>query len=161
MKELFLVSVLGHYLQGYSLLSGISWLLYEEGFRMREAMNPHLPWDQIHPHLWLQVMVAARPNVGDNSHSGHMIQKSKGSTGPHNAAGYVVQPRLLCWEFNSWGSCSRQNFAYRQECSLCRGLHVVVSCSRYKLRKPQRKSSRRPLNQPPGKGPQLSKAERT
>lgn len=59
-------------------------------------MNPSLPWDQIHPQLQLQVMVSARPNVGNRSHSGHVVESTQAAAGSQPTVGKVVQPRLLC-----------------------------------------------------------------
>lgn len=59
--------------KAYTGFSGPSWVNYDEEFRMRAALNPALWWDQIHPQLWLQVMTAARPSVGERSDSGHLV----------------------------------------------------------------------------------------
>lgn len=87
--------------KAYMGFLGPSSVRYDEEFCMRVALNPALRWDQIHPQLWLQVMMASRPSMGDQSDSGHVATRSATRAGPHTSVGMSVQSRLLCWEFTS------------------------------------------------------------
>lgn len=81
--------------KGYTGFVGPAWLQYDEEFRMQAAMNPAIPWDQVHPQLWLQVMSPARPTAGDRSHSGHLVQRSTTFNATRSTVGQAAQPRLL------------------------------------------------------------------
>ena len=72
---------------------------------MRYAVHPNLRWDEPLASLWLQLMVLARPNWGDRTNSGHLIRKTAAYSAPCGTTGQVVQPSLVCWEYNLKGAC--------------------------------------------------------
>ena len=84
--------------RAYVDFAGQAWLSYDEAFRMRCAIHPNLCRDEPLAGLWL-----ARPNLGDRMDSGHLIRKAAVNVIPCLGTGQVVQPCLLCWEYNSRG----------------------------------------------------------
>ncbi|XP_054845591.1 uncharacterized protein LOC129336489 [Eublepharis macularius] len=109
---------------------GAAWMQYDEEFRMRAAVDPTLPWDRIHQQLWLQLMAPAKPNLGDRSDSGHLVQRLSSPPGSRTSAGQPVQPRLLCWDFAYQGVCARRGCGFRHECPRCKGPHAFSACPR-------------------------------
>lgn len=74
----------------YTGFSGPAWLQYNKEFHMRAAINPALQWDQVHQQLWLQVMKLARPDAGECSDSGHLVQRAAAAVGSHAPKGQSV-----------------------------------------------------------------------
>lgn len=111
---------------------GLAWLQYKEEFRMRAVNNLALPWDQVQQQqLWLQVMVQAKPNQGDRSDSGHLVQRLFGYSGPHTTVAQSVQSWLNSWEFTSQGMSARK-IKYKHECPMCVGPHDYSVCTKGK-----------------------------
>ena len=82
---------------------------------MTAAINPQMRWD-VHQHgLWLQLMTLSCPTLGDCFDSENLIQKSNDFNSPHALVGQVVQPCLVCWEFNTKGFCNRKPFRFRHQ----------------------------------------------
>lgn len=49
--------------KAYPCFTGMAWMLYDEQFRMRAALNSALCWDEVCLALWLKVLPFARPNL--------------------------------------------------------------------------------------------------
>ena len=134
--------------RAYNDFGGQAWIEYDESFRRMAAEQPELRWDEPLPRLWLQVMA---PYAGDRTDTGHLLRRS--TSAPRRSAGQVVQPRLVCWEYNSKGVCSRKQCRFRHECSVCGGPHSCSSC--YRAGSFKQAGGRKPGggNSNPGKGP--------
>ena len=109
---------------------GQAWLSYDKSFRMRSAIQPNLQGDEPLPGLWLQSMMPASPNFSDRCDSGHIIRKIALNQNPHAGAGQVVQPPLLCWDYNYNDAWTRKPCRFQHECSVCVGQHPCASCFR-------------------------------
>ena len=114
--------------RAYVDFAGQAWLIYNKSFSMRSVIHPNLCWDEPLLGLWLQSMMPARPNSGNRFDSGHLIRKVGQNQNPRVGAGQVVQPCLLCWDYNTRGACSRKACRFRHECSVCGGQHPSSSC---------------------------------
>ena len=115
-------------IRAYLDFEGQACLRYDGALRMRSAIQPNLRWDELHPGLWLQHMTPAKSNLGDSFNSGHLNWKSRQVQLAHPSAGQVVQPRLLCFQHNARGSCTRRPCKFRHECLACGGQHPNSSC---------------------------------
>ena len=116
--------------RAYDDFAGQVWFSYNEAFHMRSAIHPNLRWDEPLAGLWLWIMIPARPSLGDRTDNGHLIGKTAVNVAPHGSTGQMVQPRLVCWEYNAKGVCTKKQCRFKHECTVCGGLHPSASCFR-------------------------------
>ena len=109
---------------------GQAWLSYDKEFHMRSAIHPNLRWDEPLAGLWLQLMTPARPNLGDRTDSEHLIRNTVVNVTPPVNTGQVLQPHMLCFEYNAKGACSKKQCRFRHECTVCGGQHSSATCFR-------------------------------
>lgn len=88
---------------------GEAWKVYDEQFRLRQALNPS-PWSQINNDLWWRCMQVRHPNNGT---------QNKPATQSF---------MYSCNDFNS-GVCRWPNCKFAHVCSKCRGPHALTNCS--------------------------------
>lgn len=66
-----------------------------------------------------------RPNAGEHSDSGHLVQHPSTSSGSRAQARQPVQSWILCWEFSLQHVCSKKSCKFRHGRPLCNGAHAV------------------------------------
>lgn len=99
-------------LEAYRNFSGLSWFSYDELFRQKLAVFPHMSWGVKDVGLWLNVMLPARqPSVG-NRQTGSQGSLRKG----------------VCFALNESQCKWANNCKYRHECSFCGNAHPVSKC---------------------------------
>ncbi|XP_069605972.1 uncharacterized protein [Ranitomeya imitator] len=116
----------------YKSHGGSAWWKYDEDFRRRLAVNPHLGWGVNATDSWLWLMMAQKtmqPFPG----------ASAGSAS--NAGSAVVRRPGTCWLFNE-GHCKFYGLCkYKHECSACGGPHSASKCSKTPQKSISNKSS--------------------
>ena len=105
---------------------GCDWRYYDENFRYMRQVNPsELPWNRVHPELWINAQSSSLTrNVSTNvSHGGANLRL-------HNI------PRGYCYTFHLGKPCSGCNF--KHGCPKCGQQHPVSRCN---FRPPSQKQS--------------------
>lgn len=117
--------------RAYTDFYGPAWLAYDEEFRRKRSKDKSLKWEVRDHDLWLQNMTPSRPSFGFRFDSGHLIQRNSSfPVARQVGAGMSVQPRNVCWEFNSKGACSRRPCRFKHACSICGAGHSAANCNR-------------------------------
>ncbi|MES9883961.1 MAG: hypothetical protein ABW185_24190 [Sedimenticola sp.] len=88
-----------------------AWRLYDENFRMRQAVKPQ-SWAKINPDLWLRTMT----NAGN-------------ATPDLRLSSYNRRPTGLCLDYNNKG-CFFRSCKYTHRCTACKGDHPEPKCPR-------------------------------
>lgn len=95
---------------------GEAWKVYDEQFRLRQALNPS-PWSQINNDLWWRCMQVRHSNNGP---------QTKPATQSF---------MYSCKDFNT-GVCRWPNCKFSHACSKCGGPHALINCGNSNLRLP-------------------------
>lgn len=90
-------------------------LYYDVEFRKwRQEAAQDLPWEQVHPELYLEAMTmggSRKTNNGNTQHTGTSGSK-------------------ICYSFQNRGYCNRPNCTFRHCCKQCGGNHSFRKCTK-------------------------------
>jgi hypothetical protein len=99
--------------------SSLAWKIYDENFRMRQAVKPQ-SWAEINSDLWLRTMMLA-------------VNSQPPSLGPSMPSDRYANNRhtKTCWDFNNARGCSFKNCKFDHVCLACGGPHNQNNCPRF------------------------------
>ncbi|KAM4043804.1 uncharacterized protein ACNLHF_014087 [Anomaloglossus baeobatrachus] len=106
----------------YKAHGGSAWWKYDEDFRRRLDLQPHLGWGVKATDSWLRLMMAQR-----------FLQPFPGGAaapGSQSTGAVAVRRPGTCWLFND-GFCKYHTLCkYKHECSVCGGPHTATKCNK-------------------------------
>ena len=84
---------------------GLSWLSYDQQFRLKKATNVSLAWGAVDMELWLLYMTQGQTPATDSISLGK------------------------CFTYNNKGRCGRPTCRYLHKCLRCTGPHAALYCA--------------------------------
>ena len=127
------ISKLTSYMSSVKTLAfkGGDFVYYDQEFRyLRQTQN--IPWDQVHPGLWLECRDNRSPNQNSKNNSRNRSNNQSFRAPNTTNKSSSKHPIGYCFAFHSRGQCIKSNCTFKHNCYVqsCNGKHPVFKCNK-------------------------------